>query len=66
MKKLKKSAENKMVSGVCAGFGEYFGIDPTLVRIVYAVFLVCSLGTAILIYILLAIIIPLDDGTIDV
>ena len=33
-KKLTRS-DNKMVGGVCAGIGEYLGIDPTIVRIIY-------------------------------
>ena len=32
-KRLYKSRDNRMISGVCAGIAEYFGIDPTLVRL---------------------------------
>ena len=32
-KRLYKSNENKMVDGICGGIAEYFGIDPTLVRL---------------------------------
>ena len=35
-KKLYKANTGKMLDGVCAGFAEYFGIDPTLVRVVWA------------------------------
>ncbi len=66
MKKLKRSRENKSIAGVCGGIGEYFGIDPTIVRIIYVIAAFCSLGTAILIYIILVLIIPVDDGMIDV
>ncbi len=66
MKRLKKSINNVMISGVCGGIGEYFGIDPTIVRVIYALIAIFSFGTAVLIYIVLAIIIPRDDGTIDV
>ena len=41
-KRLYKSNENKMVDGVCGGIAEYFGIDPTLVRLGWVVF--CALG----------------------
>lgn len=56
-KKLCKSADNKMVSGVCGGIGEYFGIDPTVVRIGWVIF--CALGgSGILAYIIAAVIMP--------
>lgn len=32
-KKLYKSNQNKMICGVCGGIGEYFGIDPTIIRL---------------------------------
>ena len=34
-KKLTKSSENRMICGVCAGVGEYLGIDPTVVRLAW-------------------------------
>lgn len=56
-KKLYKSNKNKMIGGVCGGIGEFFGIDPTLVRLGWVVF--CALGgSGILAYIIAAIIIP--------
>ena len=56
-KKLYKSNVNKMIAGVCGGLGEYFGIDPTLVRLAWAVFC-CIGGSGIVAYIIAAIIIP--------
>lgn len=57
MKKLTKSY-NKMICGVCAGIGEYFGIDATVIRLVWAVLSVASFGTGLLAYIIAAIIMP--------
>lgn len=60
-KKLTKS-NNKMLGGVCAGIAEYFDIDPTLVRVLYAclaVFSACFPG--LLLYIILLIIMPQAD-----
>ena len=37
-KKLYKSNQNKMIDGVCGGIAEYFGIDPTVVRLIWALF----------------------------
>ena len=56
-KKLYKSNTNKMREGVCGGIAEYFGVDPTIVRLAWVVF--CALGgSGILAYIIAAIIIP--------
>ena len=43
-KRLYKSRDNRMISGVCAGIAEYFGIDPTLVRLAWVVFSVLLWG----------------------
>ena len=56
-KKLYKSREHKIVDGVCGGIAEYFGIDPTLVRLGWALFCVLG-GSGILAYIIAAIIMP--------
>ena len=56
MKKLTKSP-NKMICGVCAGIGEYLGIDATVVRLLWVLFSVMG-GAGILAYIVAAIIIP--------
>lgn len=56
-KKLYKSNTNKVLDGVCGGIGEYFNIDPTLVRLAWVVF--CALGgSGLLAYIIMALIIP--------
>ena len=36
-KKLYRSRSKRMVAGVCAGVAEYFGIDPTVVRVIWAI-----------------------------
>ena len=56
MKKLYKS-NNKMIDGVCAGVAEYFNIDPTVVRVVWAIFS-CMGGSGILAYIIAALVMP--------
>jgi len=57
MKKLTKS-KDKVISGVLGGIAEYFGWDPTLIRIAYAVLTIAGIGSPILLYIILAIIMP--------
>ena len=55
-KRFHKSADRKLC-GVCGGVAEYFGIDPTLVRIIW-VLLVLFAGTGVLLYIILALLMP--------
>ena len=62
MKKLYRSSTNKMVAGVCGGIGEYFNVDPTLVRLGF-VALSFLAGGGLLVYILATIIIP-KEGTV--
>ena len=47
-----------MLLGVCGGIAEYLGWDPTIVRILYVVLGIGSYGIAILIYFILAIVMP--------
>ena len=55
-KKLYRIEEGKKIAGVCGGIAEYFNIDPTLVRLGWA--LVALSGTGIIAYIVAAIIMP--------
>jgi phage shock protein C len=53
-KKLKLSQTNKVLAGVCGGLGEYLNIDPTVVRVIYAVVtLLTALFPMIAIYLIL-------------
>ena len=55
MKKLYKS-NNRMICGVCAGLAEYLGIDPTVVRLIWAA--LGLTGPGILLYIIAALVMP--------
>ena len=63
MKKLTKSRSNKMLCGVCAGVANYFGIDPTIVRLIWALLTVGG-GIGLIAYIICAIVIPDEDTSI--
>lgn len=58
-KKLTRSNKNKMLCGVCAGLGEYFGIDPTIVRLIFIIFGLFK-GSGLLIYLIAAVVMPVD------
>ncbi|MBU2444824.1 MAG: PspC domain-containing protein [Bacteroidetes bacterium] len=51
-------SDNKMIFGVCGGIGEYLNVDPTIIRILWVIFLFASFGIALIIYIILKFIIP--------
>ena len=55
-KKLCRSQTNKMVAGVCAGLAEYINIDPTVVRVTWA--LISLSGAGLVAYLICALIIP--------
>ena len=57
-KRLLKSAVNRMICGVCGGTGEYFHIDPTVIRLIWVILSFFSVGAGIVIYIIAAVIIP--------
>jgi phage shock protein C len=56
--RLKKSRTDKMIAGVCGGIADYLGWDSTLVRILYVILVFSSFGTMVLIYFILALIMP--------
>ncbi len=62
-KKLYRSRTNAMLAGVCGGIGEYFRVDPTLIRLL-VVILVITGGIGILPYFICALIIPLRPQTL--
>ena len=65
-KKLYKSSTDKKLCGVCAGVAIFFNIDPTRVRVVFAIAAIFTTGFPFtLLYIVLAFILPEDNGEID-
>lgn len=54
---LYKSNVNKKLCGVCGGLGEYFNIDPTIIRLLWVVIVLCG-GSGILAYIIAALVMP--------
>jgi len=56
-KRLYRSRTERKIAGVCGGLGEYFGVDPTLIRLLFVLGLIFVGGT-LLAYIILMIVIP--------
>ncbi len=58
-KSLTRSSHNKMIAGVCGGIAEYFGWDPTLVRVGYVLVTLLFAGfPGLLAYLILAFVVP--------
>ena len=56
-KRLYRSKTDKKLCGVCAGVADYFGIDPTIIRLIWAILALLG-GTGIVAYLIAAVIIP--------
>lgn len=66
-KKLYRSVQNRMLGGVCGGIAEFFGIDPTIIRVIYVVLSLFTVAfPGIVLYILCLLIIPSDPDCIDI
>ncbi len=57
-RQLTRSTSNRMIAGVCAGLGEYLGIDPTIVRLLVVLAFFTGFGGIAIIYLVMALIIP--------
>jgi len=58
-KRLRRSSDDKIIAGVCAGLADYFGIDPVIIRLVFLVlFLAGTIGFWP--YLILWLVMPLD------
>jgi phage shock protein C len=57
-RQLTRSTSNKIISGVCAGLGEYLGIDPTIVRLLTILAFFTGFGGIAIVYLIMAIVVP--------
>ncbi|MDR0690793.1 MAG: PspC domain-containing protein [Streptococcaceae bacterium] len=60
-KRLRKSNTDIVLSGTLGGIAEYLGIDSTIVRVIYVLLLLFGLGSPVLLYIILVLVIPRED-----
>ena len=58
MKELKRSRTDRMIAGVCGGIGDYLGIDPNVIRLIWVGVSIFTVGTGVLAYLLAWLIIP--------
>jgi len=57
-KRLYRSQRDRKLGGICAGFAEYLGVDPVLMRVAWVVLAFLSVGVAIILYLVLLFVIP--------
>lgn len=59
MNRLYRSKKNRIIAGVCGGIGEYFKVDPTLIRLLWLLISILSAGAGgVVAYIIAWVIIP--------
>lgn len=61
-KKLTRVTSNKIIAGVCSGLAQYFDIDPTIVRAIFAVGAVIGFGSLAAVYVVLWVVLPDETG----
>lgn len=58
-KQLRRSRTDKMVAGICGGLGKYFGLDSTILRLVFVLLMIFA-GTGLLAYLIMWLVIPYE------
>jgi phage shock protein C len=56
-KQLRRPKHNRMIAGVCSGIGEYLGIDPVVIRLLFVIATIMG-GSGLLIYLVAWVLIP--------
>jgi len=56
-KRLYRSRKDRQIAGVCGGVSDYFGIDPTIVRLLWVIFSIAG-GPGVLLYLIMAAVVP--------
>ncbi len=59
-KKLYRSEKDKMIGGVCGGLAQYFSIDVTIIRVLFALIVIYG-GSGLILYIILWIVVPTES-----
>lgn len=62
---LEKSASDKVLTGVAGGIAEYMNVDPVLVRVGWVVLCFATAGLAFVVYIVMALVMPMEGSTND-
>jgi phage shock protein C len=55
---LYRSRTNRQVAGICGGLGDFFGIDPTIVRLLFVFGVIFGYGVLLILYLVMFIVVP--------
>ncbi len=59
-----RRSRDRIIAGVCGGLGEYLGVDPTLIRVLWVFATLVSFGLGVLVYLALMVVMPEPNGSI--
>lgn len=62
---LRRSATDRMIAGVCGGIAQTLQVDPTIVRLLAVLLALSSMGTVVLIYVIMAVVMPVDLPSVE-
>ncbi|MEO5589984.1 MAG: PspC domain-containing protein [Gemmatimonadaceae bacterium] len=63
--RLRRSRSSRMIAGVVGGLAEYFGFDPTIMRVIYVVLSIISVAfPGLLVYVILWVVLPDADDDV--
>jgi phage shock protein PspC (stress-responsive transcriptional regulator) len=62
-RRLYRDPEDRVLGGVCSGLGAYFSIDPVIIRIIFVLVFFFPIGSSVLVYIILWIVVPKASST---
>lgn len=57
-KRLYRSRNDRMISGLCAGLGQYLGMDPTVIRLIFVLTGIFLFPAPILVYLIMMLVVP--------
>ena len=63
-RRLLRPLDDRIVAGVCSGIGRYFGVDPVLIRVAFAIFAVVTWGVALVAYPVMWFLIPEEPAEV--
>jgi phage shock protein PspC (stress-responsive transcriptional regulator) len=58
MNNIYRSRNNRLIAGICGGIGEYFNIDPAIIRLVWILASFASIGLGLIVYLILIFVFP--------
>jgi len=61
MKKLYRSTDDRMIAGVLGGIGKFFGVDSTIIRLLFVVGTLLSVGSFLILYLVAIFIVPQES-----